>query len=246
MKHFFSGLIIALLSLPPLFAQHQTHTRKTGILSPTDKIHAYFFQEKTHRLQVIDEADYSAPHYGSLSKAMTQYKCQAGVNGGYFGADKEGTPLGMVVQNGKQIHPIQSGAFSVSGLVYDTGKKIQLVRSKDYLAQKEKPTIANALQGGPFLIEKGRIVTGLNNTRRAYRTFIATDGKGKWCIATTSALTLHELAEWLHENDTMGNFSIHMALNLDGGSSSSYWVKKPDVYYPSIKKVRNYLGVAPR
>ena len=246
MKHFFTGIILALLSMQPLFAQHQTHTRKTGFLSPTDKIHAYFFQEKTHRLQVIDEADCSSPKYGSLSKAMTQHKCQAGINGGYFGADKEGTPLGMVVQNGKQIHPLQSGSFSVSGLVYDTGKKIHLIRSKDYLAQKDKPGIANAIQGGPFLIDKGRVVSGLNNTRHAYRTFIATDGKGRWCIATTTSLTLQELAEWLHEKGALGDFDIHMALNLDGGSSSSYWVKTPGIYYPSVKHVRNYLGIAPR
>lgn len=228
------------------YAQQERFERKDGFLSVPDRIHAYFFTTKKNRLVVRDEGNIRAPRYGSLDAAMRKSPCRAGVNGGYFGADAVGSPLGMVVQDSKIISPLQTGSFTVSGIIYDTGKDIFLMRSKEFLGLKPRPKLVSALQAGPFLLEKGKLIAGLNDKRAAMRTFIATDGKGRWCLASTSRLTLKALAVWLSTPDCMGNFKPYTVLNLDGGSSSAFWALDTGVYFPSIKQVRNYIGVADR
>ncbi len=238
---------ISALALAPnaRAAEHKTFTRKEGIFSVSDRINAFFFNSKTHRLVVLDEGDLQKPQFGSLDKAMRSSPCVAGVNGGFFGADPEGSPLGILVQGGKRKSPLATGSFTVSGIIWDSGKGIFLQRSKSFESQKGTSP-REALQGGPFLIENGKAISGLNNTKTTYRTFIATDRQGNWCIAMTSPLTLAELASWLATPGSLGSFSVKAALNLDGGSSSAFWCHASGVYYPSMKSVRNYLGVAPR
>ena len=57
-----------------------------------DKLNVYFFRSDTHRLLVRDEGSVKTPRHGSLDKAMRKSPCVAGVNGGFFSADAEGTP----------------------------------------------------------------------------------------------------------------------------------------------------------
>ncbi len=225
-------------------AGHVQIVRETGNWRPNDKMHAYLFKADACRLQVIDEGSVAAPRYGSLEKALKARGCAAGVNGGYFAADQAGSPIGLVIQDGKRLSPFADRSFTVAGVVYDTGATIRLARSSAYASN---PVSARqALQGGPFLVENGRPVSGLHRDKVAFRTFIATDGRGGWCVGTTSPMSLADLAAWLAAPGTLPDFTVRDALNLDGGSSSAYWVEAPHCYYPSIKQVRNYLGVAPR
>ena len=117
----FSGLV---------HAEHRVFTRKDGFLSMRDKLNVYFFRSDTHRLLVRDEGSVKTPRYGSLDKAMRKSPCVAGVNGGFFSADAEGTPLGLVVQDGKRLSPLATGSFAVSGVVYEGGRDgLTLIRS---------------------------------------------------------------------------------------------------------------------
>lgn len=228
-------------------AEHRVFTRKDGFLSMRDKLNVYFFQSGTHRLLVRDEGSVRVPRYGSLDKAMRKSPCVAGVNGGFFGADAEGTPLGLVVQDGKRLSPLATGSFAVSGVVYEDGKSgLALVRSSALKRMKKLPSMQAAIQGGPFLVENGSAVKGLNAQKSTYRTFIATDGGKRWCIGVSSSLTLKELADWLATPGALGDFRVKTALNLDGGSSSAFWCHESGISYPAFKQVRNYLGVAPR
>lgn len=231
----------------PVHAEHRVFTRKDGFLSMRDKLNVYFFRSDTHRLLIRDEGSVKTPRYGSLDKAMRKSPCVAGVNGGFFGADAAGTPLGLVVQDGKGISPLASGSFAVSGVVYDQGgtRGLSLVRSSALKRMKELPPMRAAVQGGPFLVEGGLPVRGVNAQKSTYRTFIATDGGKRWCIGVSSSLTLKELAEWLATPGALGDFRVKTALNLDGGSSSAFWCHESGISYPSFKQVRNYLGVAP-
>lgn len=239
-------LILLALSAGPLAAEHRVFSRKEGFLSMRDKINVYFFRSDTHRLVVRDEGSVRRPQYGSLDKAMRKSPCVAGVNGGFFGADAEGSPLGLVVQDGKSLAPLATGSFAVSGVVYCGGKEgISLQRSGALKQMQRPPVMQAALQGGPFLVEKGAPVKGINAEKSTYRTFIATDGAKRWCIGVTSSLTLKELAEWLAAPGALGDFKVRTALNLDGGSSSAFWCHESGISYPSFKQVRNYLGVAP-
>lgn len=241
---FVFAFFCVLISLPGLQAESVQITRETGRWKPDDKMQAFLFDAGEYRLQVIDEGSVATPKYGSLEKALLALHCEAGVNGGYFGADPAASPLGLLIEDGRTLSPFAGRSFTVAGVVYDTGSTIHLVRSAVYA--RRKPSPRQALQGGPFLVENGRVVPGLHRDKVAFRTFIATDGKGRWCIGTTSPMSLADLAAWLASPEALPGFKVHDALNLDGGSSSAYWVKSPHRYYPSIKRVRSYLGVAKR
>lgn len=214
-----------------------------GLLSHEDRIDAYFFKARTHALMVLDEGD-GIPRYGSLEAAMRQNACEAGVNGGYFSADKQRTPLGLLKHRGTCRHHLSKGAFTVAGVLYDTGQDIKLERS----AMLSLPTqrMKEAIQGGPFLVDNGAAVGGLDAKKHARRTFVATDGNGTWCIAITSPLTLRQLAAWISKPGTLGKFKVKTALNLDGGTSTAIWIANPRVYKAPFKDVRNYVGITPR
>ena len=245
-------ILLCWLSVCVCRAEHAVYTRTApkpsgGIISlfggDTQRLEVYHFKAADTALCVVDEGD-GSPRYGSLEEAMRRHKCSAGINGGYFGADAARKPIGLVRHGGFSVSPLSTGGFTVAGVVYDTGQTIRLERSSRLSVSVR--AMHEAIQGGPFLVEQGRVVPGLEKTRRAARTFIATDGAGKWCIAVSSPLTLHELAVWLAEKGSMGAFRVHTALNLDGGSSSSFWDKAAGAYLPGFKAVRNYVGVRPR
>lgn len=163
MKNILRLLALLLCVSGLVHAEHRVFTKKDGFLSMRDKLNVYFFRSDTHRLLVRDEGSVQTPRYGSLDKAMRRSPCVAGVNGGFFGADAAGTPLGLVVQDGKRLFPLASGSFAVSGVVYSGGKNgLELVRSSVLKRMKSLPTMQVAIQGGPFLVENGTAVKGLN------------------------------------------------------------------------------------
>ena len=239
-------LIVSFLLATGGVAQHAEFSRKNGLFSVPDKMNVYFFQSKNHGLVVRDEGGISSPKYGSLDAAMRKSPCVAGVNGGFFAAGAQGIPLGLVVQDGKRIHPLETGSFTVAGVVVDTGRELMIYRSRVFREMSPKPFLSAAIQGGPFLIEKGKSIAGLNTQKTSYRTFIATDGKGMWCLAVSSPMSLAELSQWLATPGALGKFKVITALNLDGGSSSAFWCHESGTYFPSMKSVRNYVGAAPR
>lgn len=239
-----------LLSCSISYARYAVFTRETedagffSFLSADDRIDVHFFSGSDHMIYVLDEGKTGKAQGGSLAEAMRRNDCIAGVNGGYFAADRDHTPLGILRHEGKQKTPLATKGFTVSGILYDTGKKLKLERSHALSTPVEQ--MEEALQGGPFLVEKGKVVSGLNNDKKARRTFIATDERGNWCIGISSALTLHQLASWLAQPDSLGNFQVQKALNLDGGTSSAFWDKQGGIYLPGSKNVRNYVGVKKR
>ncbi len=243
-------LFLVCLALSPLApAEYQSFKRDTrsgglfSVMTPQDRIDAWFFNASESRIVVLDEGD-ADKRYGSLARAMEEEGCDAGINGGYFAADNESSPIGLVRHRGVRISPLSTGSFTVAGVLYDTGRELKLERSNKLSTAGEH--MQEAIQGGPFLVDKGKAVRGLNNSRRARRSFVATDDKGRWCIATCSSITLYELAQWLSEGKALGDFKVRTALNLDGGSSSSFWVRSPGIRRPGLKAVRNYVGVSPR
>ncbi len=247
-----SLLLISLLAAPGLLAAHAGYQsfalegRVNGLLSlfgAEEKIEAWFFDASSHRLVVLDEGD-AGENYGSLDRAVDAGGCVAGINGGYFSADEARSPLGLVLHGGKLVAPLATKGFTVSGALYDTGRTVKLERSGRLSTPVSK--MAEAIQGGPFLVENGKVVGGLNATRRARRSFVATDGQGHWCLGVTGALSLDELGRLLASGRALGDFRVQTALNMDGGSSSAFWSGQPHVYRMNTKPVRNYIGVAPR
>lgn len=207
------------------------------------RIEAHFFRASNYELCIVDEGD-GKPMYGNLEIAMRRNSCVAGVNGGYFAAGPARAPIGLLRHASRTVAPLAIGGFTVVGILYDTGEKIFMERSRTLRFPAQR--MREAIQGGPFLVEHYRAVPGLERTHKAMRTFIATDGAGGWCLAITSPLTLSELADILCTPNCLGSFRVYMALNMDGGSSCSFWDATAGIYRQGFKSVRNYIGIRPR
>lgn len=166
----------------------------------------------------------------------------AGMNGGYFHPDFR--PLGLVVAGGEQIHGFERAKL-LSGVLAVRGGRVELVRSGVF---KPGADVQEALQSGPWLVEKGTPVPGLDTNRRARRSVVATDGRGNWAVMATGPLTLAETAEVLSLPDLPGRWAVRDALNLDGGSSTAFWAatRPRPLEIFSFGAVRNYLAIVPR
>ena len=191
------------------------------------------FSTKSTAVRVIDN-----PEGADLAAVMRRTHGVAGVNGGYF--DPENAPVGLLVSEGKLVAPFRKARL-LSGVMVVTKGRFELLRSAEYSARKSATA---ALQCGPFLVDAGKPVAGLNDTRSARRTFVFTSGSDRGAIGFSSAVTLAELGEILAAPE----LKVHRAMNLDGGSSSAFWFsgERGVTSIGELKTVRNFVIVTPK
>ena len=161
----------------------------------------------------------------------------AGINGGYFQPD--GTPVGLLISDGKTIHPFESAKL-LSGVFYVRDGKPGLVRSQGFFRIR---MATQAIQCGPFLIEDGKGVRGLNNERVAARTFVLMGNNSLWGFGICRSVTLAEMSQILLAPDLLQHATVVTALNLDGGSSTQFWARSgtSSVSSSGFSVVANYL-----
>lgn len=195
------------------------------------------FSTKSATVRVIDN-----PSGDELAEVMRRVRGVAGVNGGYF--DPQNAPIGLVIADAKLIAPFRKAKL-LSGVLVVNKSRVELLRSAEYSARKNA---AAALQCGPFLVDGGKAVPGLNNTRTARRTFFFTNGSERAGIGFCSSVTLAELGEILTTPRLTGDAKLQRALNFDGGSSSAFWFAGKDgvTSIGEYKTVRNFVAVTPR
>jgi uncharacterized protein YigE (DUF2233 family) len=195
------------------------------------------FAPKTHAFAVMDNPDGAF----DLASACAKRGALAGVNGGYFHPDR--TPLGLVIRQGAQIHALERAPL-LSGIVSVTPGAVAIQRA---VAFRLSPAVREALQAGPFLVEGGKPVAGLNATKTAARTVVFQDSRGRAGFLICKSVTLAEMADLLATPALFPEGKIVRALNLDGGSSTALWVRgDPPFYQREWKSVRNYLAIVPR
>ncbi len=104
------------------------------------------------------------------------------------------------------------------------------------------------MQCGPLLVEHAVPVAGLNDTRKARRTFAGVDGKGRAALGVCSAVSLAQLGQILALTNVAGKIRITRALNLDGGSSSAFWFAGKEGVFSirEQKTVRDFVAIVPR
>jgi exopolysaccharide biosynthesis protein len=192
---------------------------------------------KAATLRVIDN-----PGEDDLAAVMQRGNCLAGVNGGYF--DPENKPVGLVIGEGKLIAPLRKARL-LSGVMIVTNGGIQLLRVAEY-SSKRRATAA--LQCGPFLVDRGQAVPGLNDTRPARRTFVVTAGTDRAAIGFCSGVTLAQLGKILATPEVVPELKVQRALNFDGGSSSAFWFagERGPFSISEQKRVRNFVAVVPK
>ncbi|HSH39237.1 MAG TPA: phosphodiester glycosidase family protein [Chthoniobacterales bacterium] len=201
-------------------------------------LHLAVFSPKSATLRVIDDAE-ARP---TLAETMQRENAVAGVNGGYFEPDY--APLGLLISDGRTVAPLRKARL-LSGILSAAGGRVYIQRVAEYSA-KAKPTAAR--QCGPFLVDRGVPVPGLNATRAARRTFVATAGADRATIGYSSHLTLAQIADVLATPGLIPGAKVERALNLDGGSSSGFWFAGNGAPFSirEQKTVRDFIAVVPR
>ncbi|WP_193214194.1 phosphodiester glycosidase family protein [Luteolibacter marinus] len=222
----------------PLISPRLVETSVSGI-----PVKAVVFDARSHHLRVADQAggpDSQWPDARAAGQAMGGL---AAVNGGFF--TPEGQPLGQLVAAGRKTGTVNRASSLGGGWYVDDGRGLDLVRREQFRGGRE------ALQTGPFLVENGRPVSGLSTRSSSARTFLASDGRHGWIMATTGACSLEELAKAL-AGTNIGGIPLRSALNLDGGRSSEIWIAGTLAGGPRHdrpfwnKPVRNFLVLTPR
>ena len=197
------------------------------------------FSTKSCTLRVIDQP---APPRSDLAQAMREKGCLAGVNGGYF--DPDYAPIGLLISDGKIIAPLQRAKL-ITGVLAASPREVKILRVHEFSRQQK---FNAAVQCGPFLVDLGRSVRGLEKTRTARRTFAAVGNVNRAALGFCSNVSLAELAKILATTRLADDFRIERALNLDGGSSSAFWVAHESGAFsiPEQKTVRDFVGVVPK
>jgi uncharacterized protein YigE (DUF2233 family) len=198
------------------------------------KIHAVTDGPSEVRFRVLNNAD---RRFSNVREAVSRSEALAGVNGGYFQPDL--TPVGLLISQGKLVHPL-ARAKLISGVFFVRKQKPALVRARHF---SDTAGVTDAIQCGPFLVERGGIASGLNNGRSAPRTFVFVTRAGNWGIGICRTVTLAELSEILTITDLLPTGPIVTALNLDGGSSTGFYLARGDqsISSPEWTTVGNYL-----
>jgi len=192
-----------------------------------------FIPANSATLRVIDNPGGSE----NLADVMRGENFIAGVNGGYF--DTQFRPLGLRVIDGTTRSPL-TRARLLTGVLCASSRGIEIARLGEF-SQKKK--CEAAIECGPFLIDGGMPVRGLDHLRRARRTFVAVTRNGAAILGVSTDLSLAELASAL---PALPDFKVWRALNLDGGSSSAFWFRKKDggaFSIPEEKAVRDFVGI---
>jgi exopolysaccharide biosynthesis protein len=200
-------------------------------------LHAVTFLEKDCTFAMMDDPEGQF----DLASAAQKRGALAAVNGGYFHPDR--TPLGLRIRKGKEIHRLEKAKL-LSGLMTVGNGKISLLR----LGEFSKSAVAEeAVQAGPFLVDHGRPVAGLDAARYAARTVIVSGPGRQFGLVIIDRSTLSEAAEILALPGILGSWNTVRALNLDGGSSTGLWVAGGEPFYRrEWRDVRDFVAIVPK
>ena len=224
----------------PLFGNASLIEYKIGHKGHTYQIRLVVFDSRQFELKVIDQPDDWAG--GSRIKDSLQAAAAiAGVNGGFFTRDFK--PMGLMIADGRKTGAWQKDSLLTGAVVVSTHPQIL------WNTEVNPGEASQLLQAGPRLVDDGQAVPGLDHRKQSARTFIANNGGTQWLIGTAEEITLSDLAELLSTPGLMPAFTVHRALNLDGGHSSAIYYRTVDGHeraYPGWSTVRNYVGIVPR
>jgi uncharacterized protein YigE (DUF2233 family) len=155
----------------------------------------------------------------STAKAVvTESDSIAAINANFFGTDLQA--LGLIISNSKQLHGIQSGGRTLTGIFYIESGIPKIVHRESFKSTSE---VSQAIQAGPRLISdrKSVFIPEDHSTRRSA---VGIDGKGNVLLVTSKdrfpGLMLKELQQFLMGKE----LDLVDAVNLDGGGSSQLFI----------------------
>jgi exopolysaccharide biosynthesis protein len=175
-----------------------------------------YFADSDVRLEAVSNSERK---FGGLSEVVRSTGAIAAVNGGYF--DERLRPIGLLISNGRVLHGLQRAPL-LTGIFYVKGDQLFLVRTPHFPGTNG---IRQAIQCGPFLVDEGKTVSGLEDSRTAARTFIFHTTASSWGFGICRSVTLAEMAQILIDVPMAPGHHISRALNFDGGYSTAFYAQ---------------------
>jgi len=204
-----------------------------------------FFDEKQCALRVAaNPSRYKAKPLNELGSSA---RAVAVCNGGYFHLDGDFGPSGLEIAGGIRADEFRGSGGWVGALMVRQGKA-SLIVEKEF---QDAPDISDFVQCSPWLVDDDRIAPVLlqGQDMRNHRTFIMTDGAGRWAIGICTRAGVRELAQILITPGIISEMKVKRALNLDGGPSTGLWCRSTDGREHFEKPgwaVRNAIMLVPR
>jgi exopolysaccharide biosynthesis protein len=180
------------------------------------EVQVVYFAPAEIQLEVVTNLD---GNIQGVRDAVERRGSFGGINGGYFEANLD--PIGLLVSNNRVVHPTQKAKL-LSGIFFVRNGHPELTRTSEFSGTRG---VQQAIQCGPFLVDGGRTVDGLNYLRVAPRTFIFTCGPTVWGFGICRSVTLKEMGDILAHGNVIPDHRIMRALNFDGGSSTALYLK---------------------
>lgn len=174
----------------------------------------------------------------STEEMLQTENCEFVINGGFYGTDYR--PLGWVEISGEEISRQKSSSL-FNGFAYISNDYVATIS-----AEKPETSVLYGLQTGPLLVQEQKAVLLSSGGKNARRMVMATDTDGRLIFLsffvtgmwTQSGPTLDELPEFVLKVAKLENVSINNAVNLDGGSASTF--KGPDILLSEISPVGSW------
>ena len=203
------------------------------------EVHLAIFSTKSCAIRIVDQP--TEPR-SDLAQVMAKEHFIAGVNGGYF--DPADAPVGLLISGGKLIAPLRKARL-LTGVAIVANARFQILRFGEYSSRRNA---TEALQCGPFLVDRSEAVSGLEATRSARRSFILAATAERAAIGFCSDVTLAQLAKILVMVNLAPDLKVQRALNLDGGSSSAFWFagEHGPFSISEQKTVRDFVAIVPK
>ncbi|MDR6615373.1 phosphodiester glycosidase family protein [Klebsiella sp. CN_Kp118] len=231
-----SSLLPLLLLSLPAFA-----SGKCSLTDPSLTLQSYTVDPHRERIVMYWQNE-DGKAWGSLRSLLGDInrdgQVQMAMNGGIY--DKAYAPLGLYIENGRQLTPLNrasgGGNFFIrpGGVFYLRGQNAGIVSINKF---RPSPAIRYAVQSGPMLIENGKINWRLkpSASSRKLRNGVGITGDGK----VVFMLSAHETNFYDFACYAQSKLNVRQMLYLDGTISKMYQKggSVPWQYHPFVTMI---------
>ncbi|WP_315675566.1 phosphodiester glycosidase family protein [Clostridium sp. 19966] len=194
----------------------------------------------------------STEHMGAMGTKLLdiikETGAVGGINAGGFsddnGVGNGGTPMGLVISNGKVIYGKEGQQYQIIGFNSDSA----LVLGRYTLAQAKEKKIRDAVSFGPYLIVNGEPMIkqdiGTSGSLNP-RTVIGQRKDGTVIMLVIDGRQVNSIGASLKDvQDIMLSYGAYNAANLDGGASTTMVYEGRIINKPSSPAGPRYLPSA--
>ncbi len=239
-----SFLVFCLFLPTSAWAKYQTlqpglEYQEINLENAQTTLHLLRVNLKNFDIKPIDGRALGAPSW-TVKEMAKKEGAVAVINANFFDPAKK--PLGLVLRDGKILNTFHGTSWWASFLIKENHARITKVFENSQVKGYQQ-----GIQAGPRLIIGGR--TPKLKKEASPKSAVGIDKQGRIVFAATlGRVEISDLAKILSAPSNQGGLELTQALNLDGGSSTQFYLNanQREVYLPGLSKIPVGLGVFPK